>query len=177
MMSSIYSHPPTDPEVASIVEQLTASLEDFPAMMEQFSASLEQGQTLGELRGISKNEYAALYRVASKLCDDGEFNHALPVSLHLMLHDPADSRYAFQAGSCLQRLGEFKHAAILYARTLDLNPDEAAAAYRAAECLLAIKKTVEAKSLFEMAIELSRGKFHCRELQEMAEAKIKMLSQ
>jgi len=176
-MSSIYSHPPTDPEVASIVEQLTASFEDFPALMKQLSESLEQGTTLGELRGITKDEYAALYRIACKLCDDGEFNHALPVSLHLMLHDPADSRYAFQAGSCLQRLGEFKHAAILYARTLDLNPDEAAAAYRAAECLLAIEKKVEAKALFEMAIELSRGKFHCRELQEMAEAKIKMLSQ
>lgn len=176
-MSSIYSHPPADPDVASIVEQLTASLEDFTAMMDQFRASLEQGQTMGEQRGISKDEYAALYRIACKLCDNGEFNHALPVALQLMLHDPADSRYAFQVGSCLQRLGEFKHAAILYARTLDLNPEDAAAAYRAAECLLAIEKPVEAKALFELTIELSRGKFHCRPLQDLAEEKIQILSQ
>jgi hypothetical protein len=31
---------------------------------------------------------------------------------------------------------------------------------------------VEAKALFEMAVELSRGKFHCRDLFELAEARI-----
>lgn len=171
-MPSNFSHPPNDPEIVAIVEQLTNSLEQLPIVLEQFDQSMQAGATLGELRGITKVEFDALYKVTCKLCNDGDFEHALPVSLQLMLHDPVDDRYAFQAGSCLQRLGEFNYAAILFARTLDLKPDEAAAAYRLAECLLAIEKPVEAKALFDMAITLSRGKFHCRQLQELAEARI-----
>ena len=176
-MTSTYSYPPADPEIAALVEQLNANLESLPEILEQFSESLQQGPTLGELRGITSEEYADLYRIACNLCDEGQFNHALPIALHLMLHDPADSRYVFQAASCLQRLGEYDCAAILFARTIYLKPDEAAAAYRAGECLLGIKKPTEAKALFEIAIELSRGKFHCRQLQEFAEAKIKLLNQ
>lgn len=176
-MSSYYEYPPADPEVAAIVEQLSTSLEDLPAVLEQFDEALKQGATLGELRGITTEEFASLYRIACKLCNDGEFKHALPVALQLMLHDPKDSRYAFQSGSCLQRLGEFNYAAILYARALDLKRDDAAAAYRLGECLLATDHTVEAKNMFEMAIESARGKFHCRELQELAETKLSSLNQ
>ncbi len=171
-MPSTYPYPPTDPEIAAIVEQLTNSLEHLPQVLEQFDQAMKEGVTLGELRGITKTEFNSLFKITSKLCNDGAFEHALPICLQLMLHDPTDSRYAFQTGSCLQRLGEYKYAAILFARTLDLQPNEAAAAYRLAECLLAIDKSIEAKALFEMAIELSRGKFHCRELYELAEARI-----
>ena len=171
-MPSTYSYPPTDSDIAALVEQLTTSLEQMPTVLEHFDQSMREGATLGELRGITRAEFNALYKIACKLCNDSAFKHALPVSLQLMLHDPADSRYAFQAGSCLQRLGEYKYAAILFARTLDLKSDETAAAYRLAECLLEIDRSTEAKALFEMVIELSRGKFHCRELYELAEARI-----
>lgn len=171
-MPSTYSYPPPDSDIAAIVDQLTNSLEQLPEVLKQFDEAMQGGITLGELRGITQTEFNALYHVASKLCDEGAFQHALPVSLQLMLHDPNDSRYAFQAGTCLQRLGEYKYAAILFARTLDLIPDEAAAAYRLAECLLAIDKSIEAKALFEMVIELSRGKFHCRELYDLAVARV-----
>lgn len=171
-MTSAYSYPPTDPEIAAIVELVTNSLKQLPQVLKQFDQAMEKGITLGELRGITQTEFNALFNIASKLCNDGAFEHALPICLQLMLHDPTVSRYAFQTGTCLQRLGEYKYAAILFARTLDLQPNEAAAAYRLAECLLAIDKSIEAKALFEMVIELSRGKFHCRELYELAEARI-----
>lgn len=175
-MPSTYDYPPADPEVAAIVGQLSASLEDLPAVLEQFEESLKQGATLGELRGITREEFDSLYRIACNLCNSGEFKHALPIALQLMLHDPRDSRYAFQAGSCLQRLAEYNYAAILFARALDLKQDDAAAAYRLGECLLAINHPFEAKAMFDMAIENARGKFHCRELQDMAEAKLSSLN-
>ena len=171
-MPSTYSYPPADSDIAALVKQLTTSLENMPTVLKHFDQSMQEGATLGALRGITAAELQALYNIACTLCNDGAFEHALPISLQLMLHAPADSRYTFQAGSCLQRLGEFKHAAILFARTLDLKSDEAAAAYRLGECLLTIDRLVEAKALFEMAIELSRGKFHCRDLYELAEARI-----
>lgn len=174
-MTSTYSYPPTDPEIATIVEQLTKSLEQLPQVLEQFDLASEKGVTLGELRGITKTEFDALYNIATKLCNDGAFEHALPICLQLMLHDPTDKRYVFQTGSCLQRLGEYKYAAILFARTLDLKPDETVAAYRLAECLLAIDKFTEAKAIFEKLVEISRGKFHCRELFELAQARIHSL--
>ena len=171
-MPSTYAYPPADSDIAAIVEQLTHSLEKIPVVLEEFNQSMQEAATLGQLRGINQAEFNALYNIACKLCNDGDFEHALPISLQLMLHDPADSRYAFQTGSCLQRLGEFKSAAILFARTLDLVPDDAAAAFRLAECLLVIEFLVEAKFMFERSIELARGKFHCQELQELAEARI-----
>lgn len=171
-MIDTYIHPPSDPEIASIVTQLTDGLQHIEQIIEESREYLDQGHTLGELRGITDEGYAALYKIAYELCDQGEFQNALPVALQLTLHQPTDSRYSFITGACLQRLKQFDSAALMYALSLDVDPEHAAAAYRLAECLIAIGKPEEAKPFLHKAIELSYGDFDRRKLMEMTQKKL-----
>jgi len=174
-MSTTYLPPPADPEIAGIVSQLADGLLNLQETLDQCREQLEQGYTLGELRGVTDEEYAALYQIARDFCDRGDFRHALPVALQLALHDPANYRYPFIAGACLQRLGQPEPAALMYALACDVNPDDAASAYRLGECLIAASRPDEAKSFLHKAVDLSYGKFHCRELQERARKKLEAL--
>ena len=174
-MSNAYPPPPTDPDVADIIQQLAASLENLPQTLEQCREQLEQGYTLGQLRGISDGEYEALYKIARDLCDKGDFHHALPIALQLTLHHPIDSRFPFIAGSCLQRLGHAEPAALMYAMALDVNPEHAAAAYRLGECLIDAGKPIEAIPFLNQAIDLCYGKFDMLSLMDMAKAKLDTL--
>lgn len=174
-MTDAYIHPPADPEVANIVATLTQGLQNIQQTIEQCREQIDQGYTLGELRGVTDEGYAALYKTAHDLCDQGHFHHALPVALQLTLHKPTDSRYPFMTGSCLQRLGHLEPAAMMYALTLDANPEHAAASYRLGECLIAVGKSEEAVPFLNKAIELSYGDFSKRKLMEMAKAKLNHL--
>lgn len=174
-MSDLYRHPPVDPEIARIVDQLTSSLEDLPQTLEQCRRWLEQGYTLGELRGISEDGYTALYTMARELCDQGNFHHALPIALQLAFHQPTDKRFPFIAGACLQRLGHPQKAALMYALASDVDTDDAASNFRLAECLLATGHTEEAKPFLHKAIDLSYGRDHCRSLQERARKTLEAL--
>ena len=171
-MPDTYIHPPADPEVAGIVDQLADGLQKLGETLEQCRAQLEQGYSLGQLRGITDAEYDALYRIARDLCDKGDFHHALPVALQLALHNPSNYRYPFIAGACLQRLGRHEQAALMYALACDVNPDDAASAYRLGECLIAAKRPDDARQFLHKAVDLSYGKFHCRELQTLAQNKL-----
>jgi len=171
-MQATYIHPPSDPDVAHIVATLTDSLETLPQVLEQCRAQLEQGVTLGELRGITREEYAALYCMASDLCDVGDFHHALPIALQLAVNNPFESRYAFIAGACLQRLGHHDRAAAMYALACDADPDDAAAAFRLGECLAALGHFEPARDFLNRCIDLSYGSCDRRRLQDMARARI-----
>jgi tetratricopeptide (TPR) repeat protein len=171
-MSTEYLHQPSDPEVAELVERLTASLNDLPNTLAACRAQLEQGCKLGDLRGITTAEYAALYELARGLCDRQAFHHALPIALQLTLHDPANGRYAFMAGACLQRLRQHHAAALMYALACDVDADDAAAPFRLGECLAAIDRIEEARYFLNRAIDLSYGKWRCRALQDMARHKL-----
>lgn len=171
-MTDTYVHPPSDPHVAAIVTQLTNGLHTIQQTIEQCREQLKQGYTLGGLRGISDEGYAALYNIAHNLCDQGDFHHALPVALQLTTHNPTDSRYPFMAGSCLQRLGHVEAAALMYAVALDVDPEHAAATYRLGECLIAVGKPEGAAPLLKKVIELSYGNFDKRTLMEMAQKKL-----
>ncbi len=172
-MTDYYSHPPADAEVAFIVDQLSNGLQNIEQTLMDCRTQLEQGYSMGELRGITPEEYAALYKITRDLCDKGDFHHALPVALQMALHNPMEHRYPFIAGACLQRLGHTEQAVLMYALACDVKPDDAASAYRLGECLMTAQRPHEAKQFLQNAIELSYGKFHCRKLQELAIRKLK----
>lgn len=176
-MPDFYTYPPADHEVADIVGQLSVGLENLPDVIAEFEEVIKKGTSPGDLKGITKDEFTALYRIARKLYDDGDFIHALPVCMQLMLHNPKDSRHSFLTAACLQRLKEYPQAAVLFACTLHLKPEDAAAAFRLGECLMKMGQPSEARQAFDMAIELSRCKFQYRQLQELAEKKVALLQQ
>ena len=65
---------------------------------------------------------------------------------------------------------------MMYALTIELDEIHAAAAFRLGECLRALGKRAEAKTLFEMALNLSRGDFSRRQLLLMTEKALEELS-
>ena len=168
-MSSRYIHPPSDPDIASIVERLQGDLTMLPETFDNFREVLEQGITPGQLRGITEEEYASLYMLAHQLCDQGDFHNALIISLQLTFNEPGNADYAFLAGTCLQRTGQQQKAALMYAMAFELDTDHAAAAYRAGECLWSLGKPMEAKVMLEKSLDLSRADFSRRDLMLMAE--------
>lgn len=175
-MSSLYQHPPPDPDMAQLVASLSASLGTLPAELERHREALENGATLGSLRGITDEDHGALYQAACRLCDDGRFHHALPLALQLAAHQPRDSRFAFLCGACLQRTGKEPDAALFYAICLDLDGAYAAAAYRLGECLEWMGYAREAMEAYARAIEICRGQFHYAGLQDMAQARMDQLA-
>jgi tetratricopeptide (TPR) repeat protein len=174
-MSSPYQHPPSDPHIAKLVARLSAGLATLPAELERHREALEKGATLGSLRGIADEEHQALYLVACRLCDEDQFDHALPLALQLVAHQPRDSRFSFLCASCLQRTGMEPDAALFYAICLELDGANAAAAYRLGECLEAMRYGREAMEAYARAVEICRGQFHYAELQDMAQARIDQL--
>lgn len=175
-MSSLYQHPPSDPDMAQLVASLSASLGTLPAELERHREALESGETLGSLRGITDEEHDALYQVACKLCDDGQFSHALPVALQLVAHQPRASRFAFLCAACLQRTGKEPEAALFYAICLELDSVHAAAAYRLGECLEWMGHVRAATESYARAIDICRGQFHYAGLQDMAQARMDQLA-
>lgn len=175
-MSSPYQHPPSDPHVATLVARLSAGLEALPAELERHREVLEKGATLGSLRDISDEQHQTLYQVACKLCDEDQFQHALPLALQLVAHQPHDSRFAFLCGSCLQRTGNEPDAALFYAICLELDSAHAAAAYRLGECLEWMGYAREAMEAYARAIDICRGQFRYAGLQDIAQARIDQLA-
>lgn len=175
-MSSLYQHPPSDPDMAQLVASLSASLETLPVELERHRKALEDGATLGSLRAITDAEHGALYQVACRLCDEGQFHHALPLALQLVVHQPRDSRFAFLCASCLQRTGHEPDAALFYAICLELDSGHAAAAYRLGECLEWMGYAREAMEAYARAIDICRGQFHYAGLQDIAQARMDQLA-
>lgn len=171
-MPRTYRHLPPDPAVANIVSTLTDGLQNIQQTLNQCREQLEQGYTLGELRGITEEGYSALYKIAHDLCNQGDFHNALPVALQLTLHNPTECRYAFMAGSCLQRLGHPERAALMYAMALEADSEHVAASYRLGECLIAAGKPEEAIPFLNKTMDLSYGDFSKRKLMDMARAKL-----
>ncbi len=171
-----YLYPPSDPDTAAVVDQLRSSLQTLADSWNDVRSALEQGITPGVLRGITPQEYAALYTMAHKLCDEGDFQNALVIGLQLVFHAPGNAKYAFLTGSCLHRTEQTEAAAAMYALALEIDDQHAAAAYRLGECLLALDKRPEARTMFEKSLDLSRSDFSRRELLLMAEQALNELS-
>jgi predicted Zn-dependent protease len=174
-MSTTYIHPPSDPAVAAIVEQLSERLEVLPDELDWLQSLAASGRTLAEVRGISPDELDALYDVGYQLCNEGSFHHALPIALQLVLHAPLEPRYSFMAGSCLQRQNQPEQAVLLFGQTLLLRPEDAAAAYRLGECLLALDREQDARDVLLETVEMCRGDEQYRRIYERATERLAAL--
>lgn len=74
------------------------------------------------------------YAFACRLCEAGQFAHALPTAMQLVAQAHT-SRHCFLAASCLQRLHKRHLAARMYAMCLSADPHHVPALYRFGECM------------------------------------------
>jgi tetratricopeptide (TPR) repeat protein len=151
--------------------------DSLPASLEEAQSALEKGKSLGEVRGITDEEYRALYGIACRLCDDGDFQRALPLALQLVTHHGANAHYSFLAGTCLQRVGCPKSAAQMFVHSMLVGGDNAAACYRAGECFASLGEKDHAIEAFEAAFDLGRESADLRAIQELAGNRLALLRQ
>ncbi len=144
------------------------ALEHLPRHIDTWQASLARNRTLADCLKIEPDHLTQSKLHACTLCDRGDFLLALPLALYCASFAHDDPDHSFLAGACLQRLGQPAAAAHFYRIALQLNEADAASAYRLGECLEATGSRDEAIHLYQWTVELARGSFELRRLQDLA---------
>ena len=166
-----HTHP--DPEVASVVEQCATHLAQTHAHIGGQIQLMAAGQVPAAPPGQAPVDPRQLYGVATRLCDEGEFQLAFAPSMVLSLLQPANPAFAMLAATCLQRTDRPAAALALFGMA-GLNGGAAyapVATFRSGECLSAMGRTREAVLVFEAVIEASRQNPELAELQRLAQEK------
>lgn len=164
-----------DTVAAGISAQLQSAMLQIPDHADALLELARHGTSLGDARGVTASEYEALYAIARRFCGEGDFDSALPIALHLVLHNAMDARFSFIAGTCLQRKRLTVQAAAMFALALAVDTHNAAAMFRFGECLQSEGERDKALEAFEATIELARGADDLRQLRDLAAAKLDRL--
>jgi hypothetical protein len=174
-MQNNFSHP--DPEVASVVEQCAATLAGSHTRIMQVINKVAAGHADLAALGPMPHDAKQLHDVAVRLCEEGAFEQALAPAMVLMLWHPERARFAFIAGTCLQRIGQPAAALMMFGNAGLAGADEfaAVAAFRSGECLAAMGQTPKAIHAFDAATEASRQNPSLAELQDLAQKKAEAL--
>ena len=175
-MADDFQHPYPDPEVDDLIQRLKKQLKDFAGRIDELRPALEAGKPLRELHAVPAEDPESLCTLAARLCDEGEFQHALPIALHLSAYHGSDPRHAFMAAACLQRLGFHEDALAMYQLCMvAAGAPQAGAMYRAGECLMAMGEKEHAMQAFEEAFDLGRAGSDYASIQDMASERIEQL--
>lgn len=170
-----HTHP--DPEVASVVEQCAAHLALTLAHMGEQVQRMAAGQAPVSLPGPATLDPRRLYAVATRLCDEGDFERALSPAMVLSLLQPASPAFTMLAATCLQRTDRPAAALALFGMA-GVHGGAAyapVATFRSGECLSAMGKAREAVQVFEAVVEASRQKPELVVLQRLAQEKAEAL--
>lgn len=174
-MSPLHPHP--DPQIAAIVSELTDRLLRLNERPDELFAAFQANRPLPVGNLPEADDPDKLYEIAARLCDADEFAHALPLALHLAARPEREARFAFLAGSCLQRLNQPRVALGMFGLTTLIEGDNPSPAplLRSGECLAALGLNDQAIEAFEAAIELARLDPQYATVQAVAEKKTLLL--
>ena len=167
-------HP--DPDIQRLLDEACEILKESPISAERFAAELIAGKTLGQCLGIENQTLEDSYQGACKLVDQEMFQEALILASFVLAVGPMNAKATFKLASCLQHLGDLASATDYYKLALQIDQHHIGAAYRLGECLELMGDEQGATHLFEWTIELARGNFAHRKIQEAAESRLRKYS-
>ncbi len=174
LMNALRSHcHHPDPDIQRLLDEARKILEEAQGSAERFAAELIAGKALAECLGMQAKILEDSYRAACKLVNEKMFHAALILSCFVLATGPRDARIAFKVASCMQHLEDFLSAADYYKLALQIDNHHIGAAYRLGECLQMLDDDQGATHLFEWTIELARGNFAYRKIQEAAESRLR----
>ena len=175
-MTSDIQHPYPDPEIDALIQRLKKQLTEFAGRIDELRPALEAGTPLRDLHAVPEEDPGSLYALGARLCDEGEFRHALPIAMHLAAYHGNDPRHAFMLGACLQRLGVHEEALATYLLCMmAAGGPQAGPMYRAGECLMVMGENEHAMHAFEEAFDLGRASADYAGIQDMASERIEKL--
>jgi tetratricopeptide (TPR) repeat protein len=164
-------HP--DPDIQRLLDAAHKILEEAPASIERFATELMAGKTLAQCLGIEEQTLEDSYQGACKLVDQAMFQEGLILAGFVLAVGSKNAKVAFKLASCMQHLQDHASAADYYKLALQIDNHHIGAAYRLGECLQRLGNDEEANHLFEWTIELARGNFAYRKIQEAAESRLR----
>lgn len=157
------STPQPTPEILALVRACAPHIQGHQGtgMARAFAPPDKAAHTLEP----TTEQLEAVYDTACGLCDEGNFQFAAGLALHLFTYKPSDPRFGFMAGTCMQRLGLPGNAAKFFCHALVMGGDHPAALFRLGECMLALGDHENADRAFDAALDVSRGEDYSAELQ------------
>lgn len=164
-----------DAEIQRMVAASIDVLQQAPQHIETWKAALSQGKSLASCLMTDPAHLVRCHQLARSLCDRGDFLLALPLAMVCACYESDKPDHSFLTGACLQRLGQPAAAAEFYRIAPQLNEADAASAYRLGECLEASGRGDDARHLYQWTIDLARGNFVLRRLQDMASERLARL--
>jgi len=151
------------------------SAEDLAAISERVAAHFSEGGTLGDLAGISDEQFEALYAAAYRLYSTDRFEEAAKFFAYLGMTDPYERRYTLGLGACLQMLKKWDEAIAAYTLCIALDVEDPVPAFHMAECLAGQGDLADAQTLMAEVVQRCKAPEH-QALKQKADAMLKLMA-
>ncbi len=119
--------------------------------------ALEEGQSLGDIMNITKQEREALLVQGTRQLQAGDLAGAQETLLIAYRLEPTDARAVYALAAAFQAQQEYAYAAKMYLVFLALDATNPQGYLRLGECLMANREFAEAEGFFEAAKALAAG--------------------
>lgn len=153
----------------------TLSGEDFAAITERIAAHFSQGGTLGDLAGITDEQFEALYAAAYRLYGMDQFEDAAKLFAYLGMTDPYDRRYTLGLGASQQMLKKWDEAIAAYTLCIALDVEDPVPAFHMAECVAGKGDLADAQTLLAEVVQRCKTPEH-QALKQKADAMLKLMA-
>ena len=153
----------------------TLSGEDFAAITERIAAHFREGGTLGDLAGITDEQFEALYATAYRLYGTDQFEDAAKLFAYLGMTDPYDRRYTLGLGASQQMLKKWDEAIAAYTLCIALDVEDPVPAFHMAECVAGKGDLADAQTLLAEVVQRCKAPEH-QALKQKADAMLKLMA-
>lgn len=116
--------------------------------------TLVGGGTMGDLRGITEQECAALYQFGYRFYSQARYSEAFQVFALLVTYDHLEPRYLMALAGAAQMLKRYEDALQHYGTAALMLIDDATPYIHAAECALALGRKDFAQEGLKLALEV-----------------------
>lgn len=153
----------------------TLSGEDFADITERIAAHFREGGTLGDLAGITDEQFEALYATAYRLYGTDQFEDAAKLFAYLGMTDPYDRRYTLGLGASQQMLKKWDEAIAAYTLCIALDVEDPVPAFHMAECVAGKGDLADAQTLLAEVVQRCKTPEH-QALKQKADAMLKLMA-
>jgi type III secretion system low calcium response chaperone LcrH/SycD len=149
--------------------------DDLAAITERITEHFRAGGTLGDLAGITDEQFEALYATAYRLYSADRYEDASKVFAYLGMTDPYDRRYTLGLGASLQMLKKWDEAIAAYTLCIALDVVDPVPAFHMAECVAGQGDLADAQVLLAEVVQRCKAPEH-QALKQKADAMLKLMA-
>ena len=156
----------------------TADPEKIEALVGELAdALLNQYLTIGDLHGLKRADYEAVYNLGYNQYNQGKYQEAARSFIFLTFHNHLEPRYHKALGATLQMLGQYERAIASQATALMLNAVDPEPMLRMGECLIAMGNATDAIEMLEATRQLCAETGKHQAIGTRAQALLEILSE